>query len=418
MMSMAADLAEQETKMRGGRSVELLAPAGDMERLVMALTYGADAVYLAGTRFGMRAAAGNFSAEGLAQAVALCRQHQAKVYVTCNTIMRDADIRALPPFLELLEHLGADAVIIADLGVLALAKKYAPSLSIHISTQAGVMNAESAAVCYDLGASRVVLAREMTLPDIAALREKVPKALELEAFVHGSMCVSFSGRCLLSNYLIGRDANNGECAQPCRWKYHLVEEKRLNQPMEIVEDGGTFIMNSRDLCMIEHLPALMDAGICSLKIEGRMKSAYYAAVVTNAYRHALDAAKIGAPLPDVWRNEVNKVSHRAYSTGFYFDENGPGQHYADAMYTSDCDVAAVVESCDDEGNAVLTQRNKFYRGDVLELLTPDSEPVSFTASVINNSEGSEIESTPHPMMELRMKLPMHAPKYSLLRKMK
>jgi putative protease len=280
------------------------------------------------------------------------------------------------------------------------------------------MNSESANVFYDMGASRVVLAREMTLGDIAVLREKTPLSLELEAFVHGSMCVSFSGRCLLSSYLTGRDANNGECAQPCRWKYHLIEEKRPGKPMEITEDGGTFIMNSRDLCMIEHLPALRTAGVSSFKIEGRMKSAYYTAVVTNAYRHAMVAAEKGAPLLPVWRDEVNKVSHREYSTGFFFNSNGPGQYYNDAMYFSDAVVAAVVESCDASGNAVLTQRNKFSVGDALELLSPDNEPVLFTAAAIANGEGIEIESAPHPMMELRMKLPVQAPKYSILRKMK
>lgn len=400
------------------RRLELLSPAGDMERLMMALTYGADAVYLAGTRFGMRAAAGNFTDEEMEKAVALCRGNGTKVYVTCNTVMRDGDIRALPTFLEHLESLGADAVIVSDLGALSMAKKYAPSIKIHISTQAGIMNAESANVFCDLGASRVVLAREMTLDDIAALRERTPRSLELETFVHGSMCVSFSGRCLLSEYLTGRDANNGECAQPCRWKYHLIEEKRPGQLMEITEDGGTFIMNSRDLCMIEHLPALKAAGIDSIKIEGRMKSAYYAAVVTNAYRHALDAAERGEPLPRVWRDEVNKVSHREYSTGFYFSGDGPGQYLKDAMYFADCDVAAVVENCDEFGNAVLTQRNKFRIGDALELLTPSGAPVCFTAADMKNVEGTDIESTPHPMMVLRMKLPVQAPRYSILRKMK
>lgn len=420
-LSKVTNMADNKSTERAGKSrhmTELLSPAGDMERLIMAVTYGADAVYLAGTRFGMRAAAGNFTDEDMEKAVKLCREHGVRVYVACNAVMRDRDIQALPAFLERLQSLKADAVIVSDLGALALAKKYAPSLGVHVSTQAGVMNAGSANAYADLGASRIVLAREMTLRDIASLREKTPRSLELEAFVHGSMCVSFSGRCLLSNYLTGRDANSGECAQPCRWKYHLIEEKRPGELMEITEDGGTFIMNSRDLCMIEHLPAMLEAGISSFKIEGRMKSAYYTAVMTNAYRHALDAAEKGVPAPPVWRNEVNNVSHREYSTGFYFDANGPGQYQDDAMYDSDCDVAAVVESCDDAGNAFLTQRNKFFRGDTLELLTPGSEPVSFTASEIKNSEGADIESTPHPMMELQMRLPVKAPRYSIVRKMK
>ena len=420
-LSKVTRMADNKTAGRVGNAnclAELLSPAGDMERLIMAVTYGADAVYLAGTRFGMRASAGNFTDEDMEKAVALCRRNGIKVYVACNTVMRDEDIQELPAYLERLQSLKVDAVIVADLGALTLAKKYAPSLGIHISTQAGVMNAESAKLYSDLGANRIVLAREMTLKDIAALREKTPRTLELEAFVHGSMCVSFSSRCLLSSYLTGRDANNGECAQPCRWKYHLIEEKRPGELMEITEDGGTFIMNSRDLCMIEHLPALIDAGISSFKIEGRMKSAYYTAVVTNAYRHALDAAIKGVPLSRVWREEADKVSHRQYSTGFYFDSAGPGQHHGDAMYDSDCDVAAVVESCDADGNAVLTQRNKFCVGDTLELLTPDNTPVIFVAAAIKNSEGTDIEAAPHPMMELRMRLPMKAPQYALVRRMK
>lgn len=400
------------------KRLEILSPAGDMERLTMALTYGADAVYLAGTRFGMRAAAGNFNNEEMGKAIKLCHERGVLVYVTCNTVMRNSDIRALPAYLEQLQALGADAVIVSDLGALMLVKKHAPALGIHVSTQVGIMNADTANAYFDLGASRVVLARELTLDDIGEIRGKTPRQLELEAFVHGSMCVSFSGRCLLSNYLTGRDANNGECAQPCRWKYHLVEEKRSGELMEITEDGGTFIMNSRDMCMIEHLPALIAAGITSFKIEGRMKSSYYAAVITNAYRHALDAAQKGIPLSPIWRDEVNKVSHRQYSTGFYFSADGPGQYYKDAMYFADCDVAAIVESSDDAGNAVLTQRNKFYKGDMLELLTPENEPVAFIAADIRNGEGMEIESTPHPMMELRMKLPITAPRYSVVRKIK
>jgi putative protease len=401
-----------------GRPLELLAPAGDMERLLMALAYGADAVYLAGTSYGMRAAAGNFTAEELEKAVALCHGHGVRVYVTCNTLMRDDDLHALPPFLEHLQAVGADAVIVSDLGAFNLARKHAPGLKLHVSTQAGILNSGSANAFYDMGASRVILARELTLRDISELRAKTPAALELEAFVHGSMCVSFSGRCLLSNYMTGRDANRGECAQPCRWKYHLVEEKRPGEYFEVTEDGGTYIFNSRDLCMIGHLPELMKAGITSFKLEGRTKSVYYAAAVTNAYRHALDAAVRGEPLAPIWRDEVNKLSHREYSTGFYFDREGPGQYCGDSMYVSDCDVAAIVESCDDDGYAVLTQRNKFSTGDALELLTPGGEPIPFTAAGMKNAEGADIDAAPHPMMVIRMRLPQQAPGYAIVRKMK
>jgi putative protease len=270
-----------------------------------------------------------------------------------------------------------------------------------------------------MGAARVILARELTLEEIAGIRAKVPAALELEVFVHGAMCMSFSGRCLLSNYLTGRDANRGACAQPCRWKYHVVEEKRPGEYMELQQDReGTYIFNSRDLCMIDHLPALMAAGVDSIKIEGRMKSAYYAGVVTNAYRHAADAAMAGQPLDPVWRDEVNKVSHREYSTGFFFDKNGPGEYHGSAMYISDCDVVAMVEDCDEAGNARLTQRNKFYAGDALELLTPEGPPIPFTAEAIFDGEGNPISDTPHPMMALAMRLPVRAPKYAIVRKYK
>lgn len=393
---------------------ELLSPAGDMERLTMALRYGADAVYLAGRRFGMRAAAVNFGDEELRRAVALAHGQGARVYAACNTLPREDELEELPGYLEFLQEAGVDALIIADIGVLELAKRYAPGLARHVSTQLGVINSAAANALYALGADTVVLARETPLADIRKIRANTPRELRLEAFVHGAMCVSFSGRCLLSNYLTGRDANRGQCAQPCRWKYHLVEEKRPGEYFEISEDGGTHIMNSRDLRMIEHIGELMDAGISSFKIEGRMKSAYYAAVVTNAYRHAIDAAEKGLPLDAVWVEETEKVSHRPYSTGFYYGE--PGQYYADASYFSEADVAAVVVSCDAEGNALLTQRNKFRRGDALELLPADGKPVAFTAGRIDDAEGNEIEDTRHAMMELRMKLPVFAPENSIVRK--
>ena len=402
------------------RKLEVLSPAGDRERLMLALTYGADAVYLASERFGMRAAAGNFPAGGpLEEAIALCHARGVRVHVTCNTILRNEDAAALPPFLEELEAAGADAVIAADPGVIAMVKRYAPHTALHVSTQAGVASYAAANAFYDMGAARVILARELTLEEIAGIRAKVPAALELEVFVHGAMCMSFSGRCLLSNYLTGRDANRGACAQPCRWKYHVVEEKRPGEYMELQQDReGTYIFNSRDLCMIDHLPALMAAGVDSIKIEGRMKSAYYAGVVTNAYRHAADAAMAGQPLDPVWRDEVNKVSHREYSTGFFFDKNGPGEYHGSAMYISDCDVVAMVEDCDEAGNARLTQRNKFYAGDALELLTPEGPPIPFTAEAIFDGEGNPIADTPNPMMALAMRLPVRAPKYAIVRKYK
>lgn len=397
---------------------ELLAPAGDMERLVMALHYGADAVYLAGSEFGMRAAAGNFDENGIRAAVGLCHAKGVSVHVTCNTLPREHELSRLPAYLEFLNTTGADALIAADLGVIALAKKYAPDLKLHISTQFGIVNSETCKAVFDMGASRAVLARELSLEEIREIRRNSPKELELEAFVHGAMCVSFSGRCLLSNYLANRDANRGECAQPCRWKYHLVEEKRPGEYFEIAEDNGTYIMNSNDLCMISHLPELIDAGITSFKIEGRTKSAYYVSAVTNAYRHALDAAEQGRLPEKIWIDEIEKVSHRKYSTGFYYGY--PGQYYPsnDCIYFAAADVCAVVESCGDDGSAVLTQRNKFSVGDPVELLTNDSEPIPFTVTGLWNGEGEEISSAPHPMMALHMKLPRACSPLSLLRKLK
>ncbi len=393
---------------------ELLSPAGDRERLQMALLYGADAVYLAGHAYGMRAAAVNFSDEALADAVETAHAAGVKVYVTCNTLPLETELEPLPRYLGFLQEVGVDALIIADLGVLELAKEHAPHVAKHVSTQFGVINSATANALYALGADTVVLARETKLEDIRRIRANTPPELRLEAFVHGAMCVSFSGRCLLSNYLTGRDANRGECAQPCRWTYHLVEEKRPGQYFEISEDGGTTILNSRDMRMIEHLPELLDAGISSFKIEGRMKSAYYTAVVTNAYRQALDAALEGRPLDPLWVAETEKLSHRPYSTGFYFGQ--PGQHYGEAGYMAASDVVAIVEDCGADGNALLTQRNKFYRGDELELLLPGEHPIGFTADRILDPEGAELEDTRRAMMPFRMKLPKPAPKGAVVRK--
>lgn len=382
----------------------------------MAVTYGADAVYLAGREFGMRAGAGNFSQEELKAAAEICRRRGVRVYAACNVLLRNGQAERLPAYLEMLADAGVDGVIVTDLGALRMAQKYAPGLAIHISTQCGVTNYEAASAFYELGAARVILARELTIPEIAEIRLRCPKELELEAFVHGAMCVSFSGRCLLSDYLTGRDANEGACAQPCRWKYRLTEENQSGETLELTEDGGTFLLNSRDLCMIDHIPELLDAGVTSLKIEGRTKSTYYAAVTANAYRHAADAAERGEPLPAVWREEVFKVSHRPYSTGFYYSEKGPGQFTGTASYFADCDVAAQVEYCDGEGNAVLTERNKFSVGDELELLTPDGEPVKFTVGEMRNASGDAIVSAPSAVMEVHLRLPRPAPRYSLLRK--
>lgn len=398
----------------GVNKPELLAPAGDFGRLRMAAAYGADAVYLAGADFGMRAFAGNFRPEELAQAAVLCRRQGVAVHVTCNTMARNGEMDRLPAFLEALEEARVDAIIAADLGVFRLAQKYAPHVKLHMSTQAGVSNYQSARMWHELGAARVILARELSLDEVREIRARTPRELEVEVFVHGAMCVSYSGRCVLSNYMTGRDAQRGACAQPCRYKYALMEEKRPGEYFPVEEDGkGAYIFSSRDMCMIDHIPELLEAGVDSLKIEGRAKSAYYAAVVTNAYRHAIDAAAAGESLSPVWRDEVEKVSHRHYSTGFFFGT--PGQYTQDGRYIRRWQVVAQVESCDGGGNAVLSLRNKFAQGDALELIGPGLEPAAFQAPGMEDLDGLPLREPRVPQMKFRMKLPMAAPPLSLLR---
>nr|WP_325296781.1 U32 family peptidase [uncultured Dysosmobacter sp.] len=393
---------------------ELLAPAGDMERLKMAVLYGADAVYLAGTDFGMRAFAGNFTPEELRAAVAFAHSHGVRVHCTINTMPRNDEIVRLPEHLELLNDAGVDALIVADLGAFTLAGKYAPGCQRHISTQASICNYETARAWYDLGASRVILAREVGLEEIRAIREKTPEDLEIEAFVHGAMCVSYSGRCLLSNYMTGRDSSRGACAQPCRYQYALMEEKRPGEYFPIEEDArGTYILNSRDMCMIDHLDDLCAAGLSSLKIEGRAKSAYYAAIVTGAYRHCLDDAAVGRAIDPVWRDEVEHVSHRPYSTGFYYGP--PGQYYANSRYVREWQVVALVTDCDAEGNATLSLRNKFRAGDIVELVGPNLRPFAMTVPEMTDGEGAPLEEPRTPQMTFHMKLPRAVPPYTLVR---
>ena len=393
---------------------ELLSPAGDRERLDMALAYGADAVYLAGNAYGMRAFAGNFGREGLAEAVKAAHAQGVRVHVTCNTLARNGEIAALPEYLEFLDGIGADAVIAAGVDVLSLCKRHAPHVQVHMSTQTGITNYEMARVWQELGASRVILARELSLEEVAEICAKAPRGLEVECFVHGAMCVSYSGRCLLSNYMTGRDAARGACAQPCRYRYSLVEEKRPGEYFPIIQEGGeTFILNSRDMCMIDHIPELIQAGVHSLKIEGRAKSAYYAAMTTAAYRHAVDAAAAGRPLDPVWRAEVDKVSHRHYSTGFWFGQ--PGQYTQDARYIRDWQVLAIVKECGGDGNALLSLRNKFAAGDALEVVGPDLPAFPMTAPMMEGLDGQPLAEPRHPQMEFRMKLPRAVPPLSLVR---
>lgn len=307
-----------------------------------------------------------------------------------------------------------DALIAADLGAFTLAGRYAPRCERHVSTQASVANFETARAWYDLGASRVILARELSLEEIREIRQKTPPELELEAFVHGSMCVSYSGRCLLSNYMTGRDSNRGACAQPCRYQYYLMEEKRPGEYFPVFEDGkGTYIMNSRDMCMIDHVDDLLDAGLTSLKIEGRAKSAYYAAIVTGAYRHVIDDVLAGRPPDPVWRDEVERVSHRHYATGFYYGP--PGQYYENSRYIRQWQVVALVTECDSTGRAVLTLRNKFAAGETLEVVGPDFKPLSFTAPPMEDLDGAVLLEPRNPQMLFRMQLPCPVPAWSILR---
>lgn len=323
------------------RPMELLAPAGGMEQLECAVHFGADAVYLAGKRFGMRRRASNFDDAGIASAVKFAHEHGVKVFVTANTLMKDGDVAALPDFFAMLQNAGVDAAIVSDMGALSVCKRTAPKLELHLSTQASCMNAEAAKAYYDLGVSRVVVAREMSLSDIACMRQSIPDDLEIEAFVHGAMCMAYSGRCLMSDYMVSpsRGANNGHCAQPCRWKYTVVEETRPGEPFSVIEeDGGSFIMSSTDMNMLSHVRELSEAGVDSIKIEGRAKGAYYVSSAVNAYRHVLD----GEPA-DAWQAELETTSHRPYSTGFYFGT--PGQNQGVKEYARDYQMVARVVSC-------------------------------------------------------------------------
>lgn len=397
---------------------EILSPAGDMECLHSALNFGADAVYVAGKNFGMRTASKNFSLEELKIACDIVHKAGKKLYLTCNTLPRNDDIALMPDFLMGAKECGVDAFIIADLGVFEIAKKYAPSVERHISTQGGIINYESANAWYNLGASRVVLARELTLSEIADMRAKIPKDLEIECFVHGAMCVSFSGRCLISSFMTGRDANRGDCAQPCRWKYHLYEENREGQFFPVVEEnGGTFLYNSRDLCMIEHIDELYKAGISSFKIEGRAKSAYYTAVTTNAYRHALNdymSDPANFKLQPWIKEELEKISHREYSTGFFFGTE-PGQTTDNGGYIRKYNQVAVCESYSD-GVATITQRNKFLAGDTLDVLPPSGISFEVVAKKLTNEYGEEVDSAPHAMQKLFMEVDKEIPSGSVIRK--
>ena len=409
---------------------ELLSPCGNFEKMEAALLYGADAVYLAGKRFGMRSAADNFTDGELAAAVGRVHEAGKRIYVTVNIMPRTSEYAALEEYLRFLGKIGADAVIVSDIGVCALAKKACPGVEIHISTQASAVSAQACRAWYELGASRVVLARELTLADIREIRENIPDRLELECFVHGSMCIAYSGRCLLSQYYVGRDANRGACAQPCRWIYNvgsgakgaeIAEEKRQDELLPVVEDGGdTFVMSSKDMCMIDHIPELCAAGMDSFKLEGRVRSAYYTAVVTNAYRLALDSYMASpetyAPDP-LLRRELDSVSHREYGTGFFF--NSPHEDantVASPGYIREkAYLATAVSGCEAGGGASFVQRNKVVAGQAAELLTPGKTGIGFEVAELSDEGGNPIESAPHPDMIFTLRCPTEVRAGDILR---
>ena len=420
--------------MSNSRKAELLSPAGSFDKLEAAVRFGADAIYLAGKNFGMRAASDNFSRQELADAVDLCHSEHRKIYVTVNVMPRTREYEELSDYLTFLGDIKADAAIISDIGVIDLIKEKAPGMQIHISTQASVVSAQTCIAYQKLGASRIVLARELTLKDIADIREGIPDSLELETFIHGSMCIAYSGRCLLSNYFTGRDANHGQCAQPCRWKYSpsamdVAEEKRPELPTvgSVEEDanGETFFMSSKDTCMIEHIPELENSGIDSYKIEGRVKSAYYTAVVTNTYRMAIDSYRrdpAGYRVDPEWLRELDGVSHREYGTGFFFGNPSESANTVTVHgYLRDKAVlATAVETAalpDAEGRyrAVFVQKNKLNVNDRVEVLSPGKTGKGFEVTGIFDEDGSHIDSTPHPAMRFVIYAPFEIIKGDILR---
>lgn len=404
------------------RKPELLAPAGDLEKLKIAVTYGADAVYLAGKQFGLRAYAGNFSKEEMAEGIKFAHEKGAKVYITTNIIPHNDDLVTFPDYLEELQLLGADAILAADPGVISIARKVAPELEVHLSTQANTTNWVSADFWAKMGVSRVVLARELSLTEIKEIRKQT--GLEIEVFVHGAMCISYSGRCLLSSFMTGRHANLGQCAQPCRWKYALVEEKRPGQYFPIEEDErGSYIFNSHDLCMIEHIPELINSGVDSLKIEGRMKSVHYVATIVRAYRRAIDAYLAKPEQYKVnpqWLEEISKVSHRSYTTGFYFGRPAAeGQTYGSSSYLRDYDFVALVKDYDPKTSiATVEQRNKFSLGDLVEITGPKTETFEQIISAMWTEEGEKTESAPHPQQILKIKVAQPVHPFDLIRREK
>lgn len=408
----------QDTK----RQVELLAPAGNLEKLKMAIMYGADAVYLGGEEFGLRANAGNFGQDELNEGIEFAHSRGKKVYLTMNIIPHNEDFEDMPQYIRQVKQAGVDAIIFSDPGIFDLLKQEAPEMELHLSTQANNTNWRSAAFWYRQGVKRVVLARELSLTEIREIRKNVPEDLEMEMFIHGAMCISYSGRCLLSNYMADRDSNRGACAHPCRWQYHLVEEKRPGEYLPVLEDErGTYIFNSKDLCLIEHLPDIIDSGVTSLKIEGRMKSSYYVATVVKAYREALDAYytdPLHYNFDSTWLDEMSKASHREYTTGFYTQKpSGKEQNYKSSSYIREYDFVGLITAYDNtSGIATIEQRNRFTVGEALEVVSPRGPFWIQKTGSMKNADGEDIEVAPHPQMTVYMPMDRPVEPYTMLRR--
>jgi len=400
---------------------ELLAPAGNLEKLKIAVQYGADAVYIAGERFGLRAGAGNFTLCEMKEGLQFAHNKNKKVYVTMNVLPHNSDLNGMETYIRDIADFGVDAVIVSDPGVFSLVREINPGMPIHISTQANVTNFRSALFWQQQGVSRIIAARELSLEELKFIKRMLP-GIELEVFVHGAMCISYSGRCLLSNFMCGRDANRGDCAHPCRWKYHLVEENRPGEYFPVIEDeSGTFIFNSKDLCMIQSIPELIDSGVNSLKIEGRMKSAFYVATVVRAYRSAIDAYyknPEGYVFQNNWLEEVSKVSHRSFTTGFLLGKPGSeSQNYGTGNYIKTWEFAGVVRFfCDKDKIAVIEQRNRILKGDTIEIMQPDGQDISFVVDDMWDMDGNIITSAPHAQMNIRIKTSRPVLPGSILRK--
>lgn len=407
---------------KSASKVELLAPAGNLEKMKMAIIYGADAVYLGGGEFGLRAFAGNFGPDELQEGIEFAHSRGKKVYLTMNIIPHNEDFKEMPEYIRQVRNAGVDAIIFSDPGIFDLLRQEAPEMELHLSTQANNTNWRSAAFWYRMGVKRVILARELSQEEIREIRQNVQTELELEMFVHGAMCISYSGRCLLSNYMAGRDSNRGLCAHPCRWEYHLVEEKRPGEYMPVIEnERGTFIFNSKDLCLIEHLPDIIASGITSLKIEGRMKSSFYVATVIKAYREALDAYHSDPhhyKFDQKWFEELSKASHREYTKGFFTGKpSGKEQIYENSSYIREYDFVGLVKAYDAaSGIATIEQRNRFAIGEELEVVSPKGPYHIQKVLSMKNIDGEDIDVAPHPQMTVFMPMDGKIEPFAMLRR--